>query len=75
MDSRGPGHGQAAGETAVGSGAVAAGLYAGGAEATPEDRNEELARARRLAERYGMELVDLGQVLPVLVSDLHGALC
>ncbi len=59
MDSRGPGHGQAAGETAVGSGAVAAGLYAGGAEATPEDRNEELARARRLAERYGMELVDL----------------
>ena len=45
--------------TAAGSNAAATGLYAGGAEPTPEDRGEELARARRLAERYGMELVDL----------------
>ncbi len=59
MDSRGPGHGQTVGVTAAGSNAAATGLYAGGAEPTPEDRGEELARARRLAERYGMELVDL----------------
>jgi len=59
VDSRGPGHGQTVGVTAAGSNAAATGLYAGGAEPTPEDRGEELARARRLAERYGMELVDL----------------
>jgi type IV pilus assembly protein PilB len=40
-------------------GAPAGGLYVGGAEPAVEDRAEELSRARRLAERYGMEFVDL----------------
>src|SRR5574338_1161097 len=39
-------------------------LYAGAAEATPADRAAELARARRLAERYRLEFVDLSQYSP-----------
>jgi type IV pilus assembly protein PilB len=36
-------------------------LYAEGVEAAAEDRREETAQARRLAERYGLEFVDLEQ--------------
>jgi type IV pilus assembly protein PilB len=36
-------------------------LYAEGAEAVTEDRAEETAQARRLADRYGLEFVDLEQ--------------
>jgi type IV pilus assembly protein PilB len=36
-------------------------LYADGAEPPAEDRAEELADARRLAQRYGLEFVDLEQ--------------
>jgi type IV pilus assembly protein PilB len=36
-------------------------LYVEGSEPPPEDRAEELADARRLAERYGLEFVDLEQ--------------
>jgi type IV pilus assembly protein PilB len=34
-------------------------LYAEGGEALPEERAAEMAQARRLAERYGLEFVDL----------------
>src|SRR5262245_49615558 len=39
------------------------GLYAatGAVESSPADRAAELTRARRLAERYRLEFVDLGQ--------------
>ena len=62
MDPRGPGNGQTSGTTISAGGApgaAAANLYANGAEPAVEDRGEELARARHLAERYGMEFVDL----------------
>jgi type II secretory ATPase GspE/PulE/Tfp pilus assembly ATPase PilB-like protein len=36
-------------------------LYAGGREVTPVDRARETSSARRLAERYRLEFVDLGQ--------------
>jgi type IV pilus assembly protein PilB len=36
-------------------------LYAGGRETTPADRAVETTSARRLAERYRLEFVDLGQ--------------
>ena len=36
-------------------------LYADGAEAATEDYAEQAAQARRLAERYGLEFVDLEQ--------------
>ncbi len=36
-------------------------LYADGAEPVGEDRAEEMAHARRLADRYGLEFVDLEQ--------------
>jgi type II secretory ATPase GspE/PulE/Tfp pilus assembly ATPase PilB-like protein len=36
-------------------------LYADGVEPVGEERAEELAQARRLAERYGLEFVDLEQ--------------
>jgi type II secretory ATPase GspE/PulE/Tfp pilus assembly ATPase PilB-like protein len=36
-------------------------LYAGGRDATPVDRVAETSSARRLAERYRLEFVDLGQ--------------
>jgi type IV pilus assembly protein PilB len=36
-------------------------LYVGGAEANAVDRAAEVARARRLAERYRLEFVDLSQ--------------
>ncbi len=36
-------------------------LYAEGVEAPTEDRAAEVAQARRLAERYGLEFVDLEQ--------------
>ncbi len=36
-------------------------LYVGGREATPADRALETSSARRLAERYRLEFVDLGQ--------------
>jgi type II secretory ATPase GspE/PulE/Tfp pilus assembly ATPase PilB-like protein len=38
-----------------------ANLYAEGVEPPPEDRAEELADAKRLAGRYGLEFVDLEQ--------------
>mgnify|MGYP003587020919 CR=1 FL=1 len=63
MDPRGPVHGRTADAattaTAGEAGGAAPGLYAGGGEPAAEDRAEELARARRLAGRYGMEFVDL----------------
>lgn len=61
VDPRGPVHGRTADAAATAGEATgaAAGLYAGGPEPAAEDRGEELARARRLAERYGMEFVDL----------------
>jgi type II secretory ATPase GspE/PulE/Tfp pilus assembly ATPase PilB-like protein len=46
------------------AGAVAPGvpaLYVDGAEPIGEERTEEIAQARRLAERYGLEFVDLEQ--------------
>jgi len=36
-------------------------LYVGGRETTPADRALETSGARRLAERYRLEFVDLGQ--------------
>ena len=36
-------------------------LYVGGRETTPADRALETSSARRLAERYRLEFVDLGQ--------------
>ncbi len=61
MESKGPGRGAT---EPVSGAAVPPGaphLYADGAEGAPEDRVEETARARRLAERYGLEFVDLDQ--------------
>ncbi|MBP1634294.1 MAG: epsE 2 [Acidobacteria bacterium] len=65
MDPRGPEDGHtaaAAPQSAVdGPAAGTAGLYVGGGEVPAEDRGEEIARARHLAGRYGMEFVDLEQ--------------
>ncbi len=50
--------------TAAGAATPPAGipmLYAEGAEAISEDRAEEAAQARRLADRYGLEFVDFEQ--------------
>jgi type II secretory ATPase GspE/PulE/Tfp pilus assembly ATPase PilB-like protein len=56
VDARGSGTVQLAAEPVAGGE-----LYVKGAEPPAEDRLVELAQARRLAERYGLEFVDLEQ--------------
>jgi type II secretory ATPase GspE/PulE/Tfp pilus assembly ATPase PilB-like protein len=59
VEPRVPGIGQAAAAGAPAPGVPA--LYADGAEPVGEERAEEIAQARRLAGRYGLEFVDLEQ--------------
>jgi len=52
-------NGPGTGTPGVGTMADTAHLYAEGGEPQPEDRAAELAQARKLAERYGLDFVDL----------------
>ncbi len=62
MEHREPGSRSVSGAAAAGSPAPGVpALYLDGAAPTAEDRGEELAHARRLAERYGLEFVDFEQ--------------
>jgi type II secretory ATPase GspE/PulE/Tfp pilus assembly ATPase PilB-like protein len=56
-----PGTGQGSAEAAAPQSAPAQVLYAEGVEAAGEERAAEMAQARRLAERYGLEFMDLDQ--------------
>jgi type II secretory ATPase GspE/PulE/Tfp pilus assembly ATPase PilB-like protein len=56
-----PGTGQGRAEAAAPQSTPAPVLYAEGVDAAGEERAAEIAQARRLAERYGLEFVDLDQ--------------
>ncbi len=61
MEPRVAGTGQAAGSAARTPTPVVPALYVDGAEPIGEERAEEMAQARKFAERYGLEFVDLEQ--------------
>jgi type II secretory ATPase GspE/PulE/Tfp pilus assembly ATPase PilB-like protein len=56
-----PGTGQGSATAATTPAAAAPILYAEGGDATTDDRVAETAQAKRLADRYGLEFVDLDQ--------------